>query len=71
MTKQPRFSNATKARQFSDDYVRLTVILATVLLLAAASQRFKIRSVRVGLIFIAILQLLYPLYRIFQLPRLT
>jgi hypothetical protein len=65
------FERGTKARQFSDDYVRLTVILATVLLLTAASQRFKIRSVRVGLIFIAILLLLYPLYRIFQLPRLT
>jgi hypothetical protein len=65
------FERGTKARQLSDDYVRLTVILATVLLLTAASQRFKIRSVRVGLIVISILLLLFPLYRIFELPRLT
>ncbi|HXW55450.1 MAG TPA: hypothetical protein VEJ67_06870 [Candidatus Cybelea sp.] len=64
------FEQGTKARQSSDAYVRLTVILATVLLLTAVSQRFQIHAVRVGLVAIAMLLLLFPLYRIFELPRL-
>src|ERR1700757_2274136 len=42
------FEQGTSARQLSDQYVRVTVTLATVLLLMAISQRFKSRGVRYG-----------------------
>ena len=42
---------------------------ATVLLLLAISQRFKIRNVRLGLIVIAVLLLCFPMYHILTLPR--
>ena len=62
-------SRATEAREHSDQYVRVTVTLATVLLLMAISQRFKVQAVRVGLAVIAALLLCFPLYRIITLPR--
>jgi hypothetical protein len=63
------FSEGDEARQHSDDYVRVTVMLATVLLLTAISQRFRIRSVRAGLAVISILLLVLSLYHILGLPR--
>lgn len=63
------FEQGTNARHRSDDYVKVTVMLATVLLLTAISQRFKTQGVRVGLAVIAILLLCIPLYRILMLPR--
>ncbi len=47
------FEQGDEARHHADDYVRETVMLATVLLLTAISQRFKIRGVRIGLIVVA------------------
>ena len=63
------FEEGTKARQYSDDYVRATVTLATVLLLTAVSQRFKTSRVRVGLAAIAVMLLCFPVYHILTLPR--
>ena len=63
------FERGTNARQRSDAYVRETVILATVLLLTAMSQRFKIPGVRVGLVVIAALLLSFVLYHIVTFPR--
>jgi hypothetical protein len=63
------FEEGTQARQYSDDYVRATVTLATVLLLTAISQRFKTSSVRVGLAAIAVILLCFPVYHILTLPR--
>ena len=63
------FERGNKARERSDDYVRVTVMLATVLLLTAISQRFKTHGVRVGMAGIAVLLLCIPLYRILTLPR--
>ena len=63
------FEQGTRARQRSDEYVRVTVTLATVLLLIAISQRFRTRSVRFGLLVIAVLLLCFPVYHIFMLPR--
>ena len=63
------FEQGNQARERSDDYVRVTVMLATVLLLTAISQRFKTQSVRVGLAVLAALLLCFPLYRILTLPR--
>jgi len=63
------FEQGNLARQHSDEYVRVTVTLATVLLLMAISQRFKFHTIRVGLAVVATLLLCYPIYRIFTLPR--
>jgi len=56
------FEQGTRARQYSDQYVRVTVTLATVLLLIAISQRFKTRAVRIGLLVTAMLLLCFPVY---------
>ena len=63
------FERGTRDRQLSDEYVRATVTLATVLLLMAISQRFKTRSVRLGLSVTAALLLCFPVYHILTLPR--
>ncbi len=63
------FERGTQARQRSDQYVRMTVMLATVLLLMAVSQRFKTHGVRVALAVVAVLLLAFPVVRIFLLPR--
>jgi hypothetical protein len=63
------FDQGTLARRHSDEYVRVTVTLATVLLLMAISQRFKTSSVRIGLAILASLLLCLPVYRILMLPR--
>jgi hypothetical protein len=62
------FDKGTRARQRSDDYVRETVVLATVLLLASISQRFKIHAVRVGLVAVAIFLLALAVYQILTFP---
>jgi hypothetical protein len=65
-----QFEQGTKARQTSDNYVRVTVLLATVLLLTAISQRFKTHQVRTGLAVVAMLLLCLPLWRLAHLPRM-
>jgi hypothetical protein len=64
------FERGTAARETSDKYVRVTVILATVLLLVAISQRFKTHAVRMGLAVVALLLICIPLVRMLLLPRL-
>ena len=63
------FEQGDLARHRSDDYVRETVMLATVLLLTAISQRFKVRGVRIGLIVVAGALLSLSIYHILTLPR--
>jgi hypothetical protein len=63
------FEQGTRDRQRSDEYVRVTVTLATVLLLMAISQRFKTHGVRLGLMVMAVLLLSLPVYHILTLPR--
>jgi hypothetical protein len=63
------FDQGTRGRENADQYVRATVMLATVLLLIAISQRFKTRLVRVGLLVVAALLLCYPVYHILIMPR--
>ncbi len=64
------FEQGDEARHHADDYVRETVMLATVLLLTAISQRFKIRGVRIGLIVVAGAILSLSIYHIINLPRI-
>jgi hypothetical protein len=63
------FDHGTKGREYADLYVRATVTLATVLLLIVISQRFKARTVRVGLLLVAAFLLCFPVYHILTLPR--
>jgi len=63
------FDQGTRAREHADDYVRLTVLLASVLFLAAMSQRFHSHWIRVALVVIAFLMLCVPLWRLLTLPR--
>ena len=64
------FMEGSKARGTSDDYVHATVLLATVLLLVAISQRFRTHVVRLGLAGLALILLFIPLWRILHLPRI-
>jgi hypothetical protein len=64
-----RFDEGTRDRQYSDNYVRVTVTLATVLLLIAISQRFKTRGVRLGLLAAAVILMSTSVYHILVLPR--
>jgi hypothetical protein len=63
------FEQGNRARGNGDEYVRVTVTLATVLLLIAVSQRFKIMKVRVGLAIIAMILVCFPVFHIITLPR--
>lgn len=63
------FEQGTLAREHADDYVRVTVFLATVLLLTAISQRFHSRWIRMMLVAIAFLMLCVPVWRLLTLPR--
>jgi hypothetical protein len=63
------FERGTQARERADEYVRVTVTLATVLLLAAISQRFRVSRIRASLLLLAFLLLLVPIWRILTLPR--
>jgi len=64
------FNEGTASGATGDRYVRVTVLLATVLLLTAISQRFRITVVRTGLLCIAFVVLAIPLWNLFTLPRL-
>jgi hypothetical protein len=63
------FEKGNWARRQSDDYVLVTVFLATVLLLTAIGQRFTVHAVRVGLGVVAFLLLCLQIYRLLILPR--
>jgi hypothetical protein len=63
------FEDGVKAREEGDEFVRATVVLATVLLLTALSQRFRIRAPRIGLLAVACVMLGVALYWIITFPR--
>ncbi len=52
-----------------DRYVRITVLLATVLLIIAIGQRFRVTAVRTGLLVTACLLLILPVWNLFTLWR--
>jgi hypothetical protein len=64
------FEEGTQARETSDDYIRTTVVLATVLFLMALSQRFRIREVRIAVLIISGLLMAYGLGTILSFKRL-
>ena len=64
------FDEGTESRHQADEYIRTTVVLATVLFLLALSQRFLIRRVRVGVVVLAAGLMVYGLVTIMTFPRL-
>jgi hypothetical protein len=60
----------TKSGETGDEYVRITVLLATVLLITAIGQRFRFKAVRIVFMILACLLLCLPLLRLLMLPRI-
>jgi len=60
----------TKSGETGDQYVRITVLLATVLLITAIGQRFRFKAVRVVFMILACLLLCLPLWQLLMLPRI-
>ncbi len=63
------FDEGTRAQHRADGYVRITVYLATVLLLTALGQRLRFRVVRLCILVIAIGLLMFAIYLILTLPK--
>jgi hypothetical protein len=63
------FKRGTQAGDVADRYVRITVLLATVLLITAIGQRFRVTSVRTGMLIVAFLLLCVPMWNLFTLWR--
>ena len=64
------FGRGTDSRRQADEYIRTTVVLATILFLLVLSQRFRIRRARLGVLVVAIGLLAYGLIAIASFPRL-
>ena len=60
----------TKSGEIGDQYVRITVFLATVLLITAIGQRFRFKAARVAFMIFAWLLLCLPLWQLLMLPRI-
>jgi len=63
------FEKAVTMRENGDQYVKITVFLATVLLLTALSQRFDIFGPRVAVVAVAFVLLVLSAYWILTFPR--
>ena len=60
----------TKSGETGDQYVRITVLLATVLLITAIGQRFRFRAARLAFMIFAWILLCLPLSQLLRLPRI-
>ena len=63
------YERGVSSRETGDEYVRITVVLATVLLLTALSQRFRIHAARVALVAVASAMLVVAVWWIATFPR--
>jgi Na+/H+ antiporter NhaB len=63
------YERGVSNRETGDEYVRITVVLATVLLLTALSQRFRLHAARVGLIAVSSILLIVAISWIATFPR--
>jgi hypothetical protein len=64
------FDEGTSDRHQADEYIRTTVVLATVLFLLVLSQRFLIRRVRIGIVVLAAALMVFGIVTILTFPRL-
>jgi hypothetical protein len=62
------FEEGTKARERGDEYLRNTVLLATVLFLTALSQKFKVHAVRASMLGVSAVLLAVALYFVATYP---
>jgi hypothetical protein len=62
------FDLGTEARNHGDDYVRDTVLFATVLFLTAVGQRFRVKGPRVALLGVSMVLLVVALYFVATYP---
>jgi hypothetical protein len=63
------YEDGVSTRDLGDKYVKVTVLLATVLLLTALSQGFEIRGPRVAVVAVAFVLLVVSAYWILTFPR--
>jgi hypothetical protein len=63
-----QYARGEKAAEHGDDYVRVTVVLASVLFLIGISSHFPIRGVRIGLVGVGVALLLVAAVSILELP---
>jgi hypothetical protein len=63
------FDEGVRQREIGNNYVKVTVFLATVLLLTALSQRFEMLGARVAVLAVAFLLLVISGYWLLKLPR--
>lgn len=66
---QTYYEKAVSTRETGDEYVRVTVFLATALLLTALSQRFEIIGPRIAVVTVACILLIISTYWILTYPR--
>ena len=64
------YAEGEHAGETSDKYIRVTVILASVLFLVGISSHFPLRSVRVGLVIVGAALLIFAGVQLLQLPGL-
>jgi hypothetical protein len=62
------FAEGVEAGERSDDYIRTTVFLATVLFLVGISTQFPLRGVRYGLVAVGAVLLVFSVVQLAQLP---
>jgi hypothetical protein len=63
------FEKGVKTRETGDHYVKISVFLATVLLMTALGQRFKVRAPRIVMLSIAFFLLIVSTFWIITFPR--
>lgn len=63
------YEGGVSARETGDEYIRITVLLAMVLLLTALGQRFQIFGPRLGILVVAFVILALASYSIATYPR--
>jgi len=63
-------TEGSDARDTANDYVRATVLFASVLLLVAIAQRFSVHGVRIAANVLALVLLAYAVWSVARLPRI-
>jgi hypothetical protein len=64
------YASGSEAGETSDKYIRVTVILASVLFLVGVGSHFPYRSVRIGLVVVGAVLLIFAGIQLLQLPGL-
>jgi hypothetical protein len=63
-------TEGTDARDTANEYVRATVLFASVLLLVAIAQRFSVHGVRIAANVLALVLLAFAVWSVVRLPRI-